>query len=305
MQIPKKYQKLICFDLDETLIKGHSQNALAAAEDKKLKEEGIQFSPEEIDMFLEEFLSNENTGLKNPEKIKESMTQSLAQGYHLAITTSNEFPGVSEKVLSKIGLTSEQIEKIHIVTPKELEDWDFESDQDNSKALFIKVAQDKRGIQNNSQCYLVDDNELYTKDAVKKGYKGILVDNSNNYLEDLRKLNIISLTESAIRREIRRAAEEGKEIDVEGLCKKDLVLIPKEGEEELFYLQLLTPLPSPRKTPHQTRSDTTANQFDTFPIRDASEANDTTAKQFDTFLIKGEAEGGDQTTLQLDTSLIG
>lgn len=226
MQIPKEYQKLISFDLDKTLVKAHYHNLCAEqeeiyykkrqklkAEAKKLRLEGKEheakdkereaqsmvFGPEEIKKFVGSLLDNEPTGPKNPENIKSLISSFLARGDHVAITTFNEYPEVIEPILKKIGLTEEEIAKIHVVAF-------LPEDQGQGKGAHLQIAMEKSGIENKHQVYLVDDDENNCKLAKREGYNPILVDDSNMYLTQLNETIYIQ-SEREIR--VRRALREG------------------------------------------------------------------------------------------------
>jgi len=156
------------------------------AKAKEHEADEIDLSVEEVEKVTESLLKNEETGPKNPKEIKDLISTFLSNGDHVAITTFNEFSGVIKPTLRQIGLKEEQIEKIHIIAF-------LPEDQDQGKGEHIRAAMEKVGMQNKTQVYLIDDSKHNCDKAKEEGYKSILVDDTDNYLDNLQEVCILEV----------------------------------------------------------------------------------------------------------------
>jgi len=165
-----KSKTLICFDFDKTLVNGHFHSALqnqglapADASGKGLMVVGQdtpknpEYNSNDVVKAAKDLLDNPETGIKNPEQLKQTFDKMLAQGHAIAITSFTQYPDVVKPALQVIGLSDEQISKIHIIGG-----FPSHGKPDNSpdgKKEHIDKAMELAGVEKGNYKYvmLVDD----------------------------------------------------------------------------------------------------------------------------------------------------
>jgi hypothetical protein len=178
--------KLVCFDLDCTLVNGRLGWSLNTA--------GI--APGTADRDTLEFHLQNVGGLKNKMALQKTMKDLLKNGTQVAITSFGKNPEAIPFVLEKIGLTSDEIARIKVFT--------FRPEKEIRKAhgkndhLEQAIAACGCGIRP-EEVVLVDDNINNYEVAKQKGYNVVWVQGSEGdigYLNELREMTGLSKAQS-------------------------------------------------------------------------------------------------------------
>lgn len=149
---------VICWDFDETLVNGHFHNQLFYM-GVQPKGEQPQHAVELIKRF----------GLKNPEKVRDSIRLALNNGHKVAVTSFTLYKGIVGPTLRAIGLNEEEIAQIYIRG-------EFPSDGPstlNGKREHIQDVMKHFNITDEAKVILVDDSERNCAAARKDGHHAI------------------------------------------------------------------------------------------------------------------------------------
>lgn len=169
---------LVCFDLDGTLVRGHLHNHLVT--DCKVVPGAVPLH------LIHAFLDAQETGLRYPQRLKETFEMLYTQGHAIAITTYSSFPEVVPVILTRIGLAVDIIHLIHVVhgLPSKA----------NRMGKNSHIAQARTHFQlpEGTPCLLVDDDQSNIMWATKVGHLTVLADDpdapddpSNCFLDEI------------------------------------------------------------------------------------------------------------------------
>lgn len=170
--------KLVCFDIDDTILNGHLFNALAM--------DGQ--TPGTVDEDTIRWHLNLIGGVKNAKALKQTMHDLLEAGVQVALTSFTNYQETIDPILEMIGLSAEDKAKIHRVCftpPREVQDA-------QGKTEHLRQAMAAAGLSDASpaEVLLVDDYDRNIRLATEAGFQGIEVherEGSTGYLSELRK----------------------------------------------------------------------------------------------------------------------
>jgi len=169
---------LLCFDFDNTLVKGHFHNTLmeiteqtAGIYGKTAKEimEWARSDPRWMKWYqgkIQKLVDDPIKGPKNPAELKDVIQTALKSGHKIAITSFTLFPEVIKPTLVKIGLAEEEIKQIHL-------ECFLLQDQQQGKIPHMIQAMDHFNIDDRSQVILIDDNSNNCQTARANGFKAV------------------------------------------------------------------------------------------------------------------------------------
>jgi FMN phosphatase YigB (HAD superfamily) len=192
-------KSLVCFDFDQTIVNGHFHAALSnlgftqiaskngvIADGKPINEStklNYDYDNKGVADAAKSLLES-GDGFKNKEKLKETFDTFFEQGHNIAITSFTKYPDVIKPTLKELGLTDDQLSKVHVVGG-------FPSDGANSingKKEHIDAAMEKFGVKDYSKVMLIDDSGRNIAAAEKIGIQTIQVpgemDPDPRYLEE-------------------------------------------------------------------------------------------------------------------------
>ncbi|KIE05336.1 hypothetical protein NF27_DT01100 [Candidatus Jidaibacter acanthamoeba] len=182
-QPAKRKSTLVCFDFDQTILNEHSHNQIKC---KQLS----NFSEHIEADYLGELINQEPDGVfKNREKLLETFNLFFEQGHNIAITSFTEYKSLIIPVLKFLGLSKEQLSKIHV------EAW-LPKTQDYmskfGKNGHIRKAMDHFKVNEYQLVMLIDDSINNIEIAKHNNIKTVLVSTKHNpdpaYLDESVKL---------------------------------------------------------------------------------------------------------------------
>ncbi len=118
---------LACFDFDETIVNSHFHSemgkaglkpagnfnsVLVAGQDQPKSD---QYDAAAVQKEAEKLLQDPQKGIKNKEELLTTFKTLLKDGNEIAITSFTQYPDVIKPTLKEMGLTEEEVSKIHIV----------------------------------------------------------------------------------------------------------------------------------------------------------------------------------------------
>jgi len=174
--------KLVCFDLDCTLVNGRLGWSLATA--------GVE--PGTADRQTLEFHLKNVGGIKNRLALQKTIKDLLKNNVQVAITSFSNNPESVPFVLEKIGLTPDEIARIKNFSSRP--EKEIRHARGKNDHLAQAIASCGCGIRP-EEVVLVDDNHRNYDLAKEKGYHVIWVQGSENdvgYLNELRELTGLS-----------------------------------------------------------------------------------------------------------------
>lgn len=168
----KSNKILFCFDFDNTIVNGHFHNHLAG-----LGIPNKQASSQKIQEMLATY------DILNSKELLKTIRLILKQGHYLAITTWGEYPEVITPTLKKLGLNQKEIKQVHIESGIPI-------NQNLCKSDHIKRAKKHFKITNNTNVFLIDDDEKNIAQAIKEGQHGIHVKSPKTSIDYLERIQI-------------------------------------------------------------------------------------------------------------------
>ncbi|NBX04391.1 MAG: HAD family hydrolase [Alphaproteobacteria bacterium] len=183
--------KLVCFDMDETLIDFHLHNLLA----------DVKIAPRQLtEQKLEDIFGKKGRAIRNPSEIRQTMRDLLGAGIKIAITSHSSYQSSFPFILKKIGLTPEEIAQVQIVpfSAKDIKAsrgpvgrWLLSEKKPRTwktKEKLIEMARKEVSCDKNEVAFVEDDKD-YVRAANDAGYKAICVDwHGTGYLDELREM---------------------------------------------------------------------------------------------------------------------
>jgi hypothetical protein len=143
--------RLYCFDFDNTIVDGHYHNEL----NKKGVKPGKATLGDINTLLVKHPILNQS-------KLLETFRSILKNDHHLAITAWNEYPEVIPWILRILGLTEDEIAKVHIESG-------FPTSFDQGKSEHIEKAKKHFNVTDNRFVWLIDDDEKHIAQAKKDG----------------------------------------------------------------------------------------------------------------------------------------
>jgi len=198
--MPASPIKLVCFDLDCTIVNGRLGWSLATA--------GVE--PGKADRQTLEFHLQSIGGIKNRLALQKTLKDLLKNGMHVAITSFGKNPEAIPFVLEKVGLTPDEIAQIKVYTFRpDKETRHARGKNDHLEQAIAACTHHPKP----HEVVLVDDNVNNYELAKKKGYNVVWVQGSENdvgYLNELRELTGLSRTQTPLQVAFQPAAEPQK-----------------------------------------------------------------------------------------------
>ncbi len=161
---------LFCIDFDQTIVKGHFHNILMNA--RCIPAGSSTHIPQKNIDTIESLLNNPNSGLKNPEEMRDFIREALNNGHQIAITSFGGYPEVFNPTLKRMGLSDEEIQQIariplrlsrgETLTPKH-------------KIDQMHQAMSRLNITDRNQVLLIDDSQANCQEAIRNGFNSIEV----------------------------------------------------------------------------------------------------------------------------------
>jgi hypothetical protein len=196
----KEGKALVCVDFDHTIVDAHYHWTLSGSPDRSGKPTTEAFAPAvnnygafvyaapaanaaEVEKATTALLDNPNTGVKNPEKLGETLKKLIADGHDVAITSFSLYPDAIKTTLGTV-LTPGELEKVKIIAgfPKD------GPGSRNAKTEHMELAMKEFNVTDRSKVVLVDDSTTNVDVAKKKGFKAVQVPmeaGNTAYLDDL------------------------------------------------------------------------------------------------------------------------
>ncbi len=239
---------LFCFDFDNTIVDGHFHNAL-----NEMNIAPGSASIEQINALLEKH------DILNQSELLKTFKMILKKGHYLAITTWSEYPEVIAPTLKKLGLTETEIAKIHIESG-------LPASSNHFKSKHIERAKKHFGVTDNSQVWLIDNDEQNIAQARKEGQINIAVRNphtSTSYLDIIH----IFLNQRRVKFASLNSLEGGRLFDLRNQLRADGKRPAgprKDGEKPLARFLAKNPLVLPTEKPKEnegTKEELTASDF--------------------------------------------
>lgn len=186
--------KLICFDFDKTMVKGHFHSYFYNRVEPNISEPGVQtcidgkftniltgaVSQGDKGASLQDIntlLQDEDHGPNNPIQLRESIRTALNMGHKVAITSFTLFPEVVIPTLEAIGLSRQEIEQIYVVGG-----FPRDNDFNLGKIDHIQEAMKHFAITNKDNVMLVDDTNNNLRIAKRNGFRNtVLVASDEDY----------------------------------------------------------------------------------------------------------------------------
>jgi FMN phosphatase YigB (HAD superfamily) len=174
--------KLVCFDLDRTILNGRLNHALKTA--------GIV--PGKTDRVELDFHMENTGGIKNRRSLLKTMRDLLKHNVRIAVTSFAEHCESIPYVLERVGLNPEEIDQIKIACfrPEDAERKKFGKNNHIEQAIAMFPGENVSP----NEVVLVDDNPRNLDLAKPQGYQIILVqdDEGIDYLNKLRAVSGLS-----------------------------------------------------------------------------------------------------------------
>ncbi len=180
--------KLVCFDLDCTLLNGRLNHSL--------EEAGVASGAADR-ATLEAHLEKVG-GIKNRMALQMTIRDLLKKGVKIAVTSFNNHPESIPFVLEKIGLTPQEIAQIHNASSRPESAQRHAMGKNNHIEKAIAAC---GGDMLPQEVVLVDDNINNFELAKQKGYQVIWVQGSEgkvDYLNELREMAGLSTFQAAV-----------------------------------------------------------------------------------------------------------
>lgn len=159
---PSKKQ-LFIFDFDLTIVNEHWHNILKG--DFNANYGYLDPNDKLIDFLLNEMKENVK-GIKNEADLRNLMRTILNQGHHLAVLSKSKYPGVVRQVLSRLGLTEEEVNRVY--TDPDLFSHPTEDKNVGRNPEIIETML-SFGIYDPKRVTLIDDDENNLKRAAELG----------------------------------------------------------------------------------------------------------------------------------------
>lgn len=176
--------KLVCFDLDGTLLNGRLNHSL---EEAGLT--GVVVDNATIDAHLERI-----GGIKNQRALQKTMKDLLHSGVQVAITSFCCHPEAITRTLERIGLSPEEIAQVRNFSFRP----EHEVRKADGKNTQLQNAIESVGNLRPEEVVLVDDSVNNYELAKQKGYQVVWVQGSEgkvDYLNELRELAGLATTQ--------------------------------------------------------------------------------------------------------------
>ena len=172
--------KLVCFDLDNTITNFDLYERLLSMGPGRSSLRRKNVTDAHMDRA---FANRDHGGIRNQPQLLQTMRDIMAAGIGIAITSHNIYWQQFPYVLQRVGLTNEEIGKIHLsqCEPNK-SDWP-------AKEALIRKA--KGFCRRKHHVALVDDNREIVEFAERAGYNAIqtnLAEGDIRYLNELREL---------------------------------------------------------------------------------------------------------------------